>query len=346
MATIKDVAREAGVSIATVSRVINGSELVRPETRLLVREAATRLRYSPNLVARSLITQRTHTLGVLLPDLYGEFYSEVIRGIDLAARKQGFHLLISSSHADTAELIEAVRSMHGRIDGLIVMAPDIDVPVALESAGGSFPLVLLDPSVEVHGHDSISIANFEGAYAMVRHLAGLGHQLIATVTGPERNADARQRLEGYQAAMRDAGLAPAAGAVVGGDFTEASGYEAVKRMLEAGPLPSAIFAANDYMAVGVMGALNDAGVRVPEQAAVGGFDDIALARYLNPPLTTVRVDAFELGQSAVRRLMIRQQHPDAPIHREQLRTALVVRRSCGAAIAPHGRTGSSRVRGR
>jgi LacI family transcriptional regulator len=331
MATIKDVAREAGVSTATVSRVFNGSGLVSADTRRQVNEVATRLRYWPNGVARSLITQRTHALGVLLPDLYGEFYSEVIRGLDQAARVEGFHLLVSSSHADTAELMDAVRSMRGRIDGLIVMAPDVDAPAALEASGANFPMVLIDPGSEAAGFDTISIANFEGANAMTRHLAKLGHRRIAIVTGPKRNADARQRLEGYRAALKDLGLPHDADLEYEGDFTEPSGCAAVKRMIEERKMPGAIFAANDYMAVGVMGALSDAGVRVPDQAAVTGFDDIVLARHLNPPLTTVHVDAVGLGRRAVERLLIRQRAPAIlGRHRELIGTTLAIRASCGA----------------
>ncbi len=347
MATIKDVAREAGVSIATVSRVFNESDLVSEDTRRQVREVAARMRYWPNGVARSLITNRTNALGVLLPDLYGEFYSEVIRGIDLAARKEGFHLLISSSHADTAELVDAIRSMRGRIDGLIVMAPDVDAPAALETSGANFPLVLIDPAAEVTGFDSISIANYQGAFAMVKHLVKLGHRRIATIMGPERNGDARQRLEGYRAALRDSGIARSADLEIPGDFTEPSGYEAVSTLLRLHPRPTAVFSGNDYMAVGVMGALSDAGVKVPEGMAVGGFDNIALARYLNPPLTTVRVDAYGLGQKAVSRLLLIRRAPQsARRRRDVLRTTLVVRGSCGSRLGGRRRTPTRRMRGR
>jgi LacI family transcriptional regulator len=215
---------------------------------------------------------------------------------------------------------------------LIVMAPDVDVPAALAVSGANFPIVLIDPGAEVEGFDTISIANFEGAYAMTRHLAGLGHRSIAIVAGPQRNADARQRLEGYRAALRDLGLPIEPELEFEGDFTEPSGYAAVTQMIESRRLPSAIFAANDYMAVGVMEALRDAGMRVPDHAAVTGFDDIVLARHLNPPLTTVHVDSFGLGQRAVERLLIRQRAPSIlGRHRELVRTTLAVRASCGAA---------------
>ena len=149
MATIKDVAKLAGVSVATVSRVFNDSSLVSEPTRDHVRGVAEQLNYWPNGVARSLITSRTNAIGVLLPDLFGEFFSEVIRGIDRSARKLGLHLLLSSSHADTEELIAALRVMRGRIDGLIVMAPDVDAPGAIQASGVDFPYLLIDPGIGV-----------------------------------------------------------------------------------------------------------------------------------------------------------------------------------------------------
>jgi LacI family transcriptional regulator len=335
MATIKDVAREAGVSVATVSRVFNDSGLVSVDTRRTVREVAARLNYWPHGVARSLITSRTNAVGVLLPDMYGEFFSEIIRGADLAARREGLHLLVSSSHANAEELVAAMRSMRGRIDGLIVMAPDVEQPVGTQVCGGHFPVVLLDPGFDAEECDTIAIANHDGARAMVRHLLGLGHRRIATVTGPERNIDARQRLAGYRTALREAGAESSPELEIAGDFTETSGYEAAARLLRLAPRPTAVFAGNDYMAAGILGALSDAGVRVPEQIAVTGFDDIAMARYLNPSLTTVQVDMLQLGERAVGRLLDIRREANGTHRHEMLPTTLVVRGSCGAhALQP------------
>ena len=344
MATIKDVARLAGVSVATVSRVLNGSAVVSAPRRGRVQKAAARLNYSPNVAARSLITNRTHTIGVLLPDLFGEFFSEVIRGIDHAARDAQLHLLLSSSHADTEELIAALRAMHGRIDGMIVMAPDIAAPKALERARAEIPLVLIDPGLGARSCDSISISNHEGAYLLVKHLLDLGHRRIATITGPPGNIDAEQRLAGYHKALKDSGGERDPELEIAGDFSEPSGYEGAMRLLALPRAPTAVFAANDYMAVGVLGALSDAGVRVPQDMAVGGFDDIAMARYLNPPLTTVRVDAYRLGRRAAEWLI---GHRDVAAARTPLRevmpTTLVVRGSCGAG-GERSRAGVTRSR--
>jgi len=331
MATIRDVARISQVSIATVSRVFNGSPLVSPETRRRVLASASRLGYWPNGIARSLITSRTHALGVLVPDLFGEFFSEVVHGMDLAARERGHHLLVSRSSSSPDDLNEAIRTMRGRVDGLIVMAPDFDADPVLRSTAGAVSTVLMNPHAPPAGHDAVAIANREGAASAVRHLIGLGHRSIALIGGPEHNIDARQRRDGWRAALIEAWITPAPDLELRGDFAERSGYEAAAELLRRARRPTAIFAANDYMAVGALGALHDAGVRVPLDVAVAGFDDIALARYLNPPLTTVRVDMEGLGRRAVELLLDREADAESVGRRfDVLPTALVVRRSCGA----------------
>lgn len=336
MATIRDVARASNVSIATVSRVFNDSSSVREETRERVVAAAARLGYWPNGIARSLITNRTHTLGVLLPDLYGEFFSEVIHGIDLAARAKGYHLLVSRSSSNGGELTSVLRSMRGRVDGLVVMSPDVDASAALRQAAGSCAAVLLNPECEIAGYDTISMDNFEGAHAVTRHLLSLGHREIATISGPAQNIDARQRLDGYRAALAEAGVEARPEWELLGDFTERSGYEAALELIRRLPKPAAVFVANDYMAIGMLGAMQDRGVRVPEDLAVAGFDDIPMARYLTPPLTTVHVDMLQLGRRAVELLLESRLGLRATVERrETLPTSLVVRSSCGS-LSPGG----------
>lgn len=327
MATIKEVAQAAGVSIATVSRVYSGTARVSEETAARVRSAAAMLDYWPNSAARSLTTSRTHALGVLLPDLFGEFFSEVIRGIDREAHRERFQILISSSHANSDEFIAAARSMRGRIDGLVALTPDANSVGAIHEIQRSMHVVLMNPWSAVEGCDAVSIGSYDGAVALVRHLIRLGHRRIATVTGPEGNIDAYDRLRGYRAALAEAGIEADDDLVIPGDFTEASGYASVARILGRRPRPTAVFAANDYMAIGLLGALRDARIHVPEDLAVAGFDDIPIAQYLSPALTTVRVDAYALGQRAVQLWM----QPDASngVRRESLETRLIVRGSCG-----------------
>jgi len=329
-ATIRDVARAAGVSVATVSRVFNNSGPVHEETRARIREVASALRYSPNSAARSLITAKSNTLGVLLPDLYGEFFSEVIRGIDQTAQDNGYHVLVSSSHETQARIEGAMRAMRGRVDGLIVMSPDIDGPTLAANLPDSLPVVLLNCAVDGTSYDAISVDNFGGAYAMVRHLLSSGPTRVAIITGSSRNYDARERLRGYRAALRDAGAEQQEGWEIAGDFTETGGYRAARAIAALSPRPTAVFAANDAMAIGALSAFREVGLRVPEDIAVAGFDDIPMARYMSPPLTSVHVEISELGARAMGVLLAAVQEKNR--HERQqvvLPTTLVVRQSCG-----------------
>ncbi|MEO8192340.1 MAG: LacI family DNA-binding transcriptional regulator [Gemmatimonadales bacterium] len=333
MVTIKDVAREASVSVATVSRVLNGAGVVRPETARRIRDVASAMRYTPHSGARSLITSKTHTLGVLLPDLYGEFFSEVIRGIDLAARRSGFHILVSSSYEGRSEIEEAMRAMRGRVDGVLLMSPDIDAD-SLLNVPANLPVVLLCSASRGSRADSVTIQNFRGAREMVAHLLGLGHRRVAIIKGAAGNYDAAERLRGYRSALRDAGVEPERSLEREGQFTEAGGYAAALELLAVNPRPTAIFAANDSMAIGVLSALRESGVRVPEEMAVAGFDDIPLARYMDPPLSSVKVPISDLGARAVGMLLrgIASKNGDIQ-QRERVSTELVLRRSSGAPSA-------------
>lgn len=329
--TIKDVAREAGVSVATVSRVLNGKQPVKAATQRLIHEVAARLRYVPHGGARSLITRRTHTVGVVLPDLYGEFFSELIRGIDLAARRHGYHLLVSSSHDDAQEIEAALRAMRGRVDGLIVMSPDVDAGSLEANLPDTQPAVLLNSTLGGGAWHALNVDNYGGAFAMVQHLASLGHRRIALITGPARNLDAQERRRGYEDAVRDLFPAREPGLVLAGDFSEESGYQAGRRLLELSPRPDAVFAANDAMAIGCLAALTEGGVQVPGDVALAGFDDIPTSRFMMPPLTSVRVSIADLGARALERLHAAVEAGNAGERsRETIATELVVRGSCGA----------------
>ncbi len=333
--TIHDVAARAGVSVATVSRVLNGKELVREETSRQVLAAAKSLRYVPNVAARSLSIRRSQTIGIVLPDVHGEFFSEVIRGIDVAARREGYHILVSGSHSDAGEMLEVLETMHGRVDGLVVMAPDIPLASLREPLAPDLPLVLLNSSDG--GLDAITIDNYGGARAMMRHLNDLGHTRVAFIKGPAHNGDARERLRGFRHVMRAHGSAARA-LEFGGDFTERSGYDAAKLIAAQKPRPTAIFAANDSMAIGALSALSDLGVDVPRSMSVAGFDDIPIARYVAPPLTTIRVDIAELGRRAFALLLGALGHPSQKEwQRECVATSLVIRKSTDQR--PDGRKG-------
>jgi LacI family transcriptional regulator len=330
LSTIHDVARAAGVSTATVSRVLNGNARVSDESSGRVLAAAATLDYWPNAAARSLRQRRSHSLGILLPDLYGEFFSEVIRGIDHAARQAKFQVLISSSHGE-AEAIAAARSMRGRVDGLVVMAPHSESIASIGRIIRRFPAVFLNTR-SVSGTSAVTVANEEGARQVVGHLLALGHRTVAVIMGPHGNTDAEERLHGYRRAIADAGIEPNPALEIAGDFTESSGFHAATQLLALNPQPSAVFATNDYMAIGLLSALGGRAVRVPADMAVAGFDDIAIAQYVTPALTTVHVDAYELGACAVRLLVtaIGAHHKGVPSRHEILPATLVIRQSTQA----------------
>ncbi len=329
MVTIKDVAREAGVSVASVSRALNGTGEVTDEIRKRVQAAADRLRYIPDRAAQMLITRQTRTIGVLLPDLHGEFFSELIRGIDAAARGRALHLLVSSSHGTTDEAASALRSMMGRVDGVLVMSAHVDDRFLRRILPRSIPAVLMNTGNR-RGSSSVSVDNAGGAFAMTRHLLGRGYKRVAHVSGPEGNFDAQERLRGYKEALRR--HAPGRREwIIAGDFTEESGYRAAREILALELRPDAVFAGNDAMAVGCLFALTEAGLRVPLDMGLAGFDDIPISRFVTPPLTTVRVNTSELGARALDRLAAAIEHGGRlRASNEVLPTELVVRASCGA----------------
>lgn len=308
---------------------MNGAVGISGATRERILRTARKLRYTPHGAARSLITRRTHTVGVLLPDMHGEFFSELIRGIDRAARARGLHLLVSSSHGDAVEAAAALRAMHGRVDGLLVMSPHADAEFLDANLPREAPLVLMNTRATDARHPSFNVDNFGGASAMMKHLVGRGHRRIALIAGPDSNFEAQERLRGYRDALAQL-LTGNEEMVLHGDFTEESGWLVGKQILALADRPTAVFASNDMMAIGCMFALNEAGVAIPQEIAVTGYDDIPIARYVSPPLTSVRVRITELGALALERLVLGIETPEKIAATAQtLRTELVVRSSCG-----------------
>jgi LacI family transcriptional regulator len=298
-ATIRDVAERAEVSVASVSRVLNGAGPVTEATKKRVFEAAQALQYVPHSGARSLSTSKTQTIGVILPDLYGEFFSELIRGMDVAARSLGYHLIVSSSHDDAEEASAAIRSMRGRVDGLIVLSPHLDAANLASALAGRTPILLMNGGADA-GRPSIVVDNHGGAVLAIEHLVATGRRRIAHIAGPAGNLEAEARLAGYLQAMAQAGLPTS---VVEGAFTQSSGHAAGVELAQREPRPDAVFAGNDNMAVGAMLALQDAGLRVPEDIAIIGFDDVPIAGLVRPALTTLRIHIAETGRSALERLV-------------------------------------------
>jgi len=320
-ATIRDVARAAGLSVASISRVLNDHDHVRPGTRRKVIEAMNALGYVPNAAARSLSTAKSQAIGVILPDLHGEFFSELVRGMDRAASERGYLLLLSTMHADSRLAGQVMGTMRGRVDGLILMAPQFSSEELERTLPGGLPAVLIN-CAEQSVHHNLRIDNRGGVMLMVRHLLAGGRRNIVHLAGYAGNLDARERTQAFREAM--AALAPELPArVVEGDFTDASGERLVQRLIAEGTEFDAVLAANDMMALGALLALQTVGVDVPSQVAVAGFDDVPMARYLG--LSTVRVDMVKLGECAVARLVDELQGQSEPASLERLATSLVVR---------------------
>ncbi|MDB4909098.1 MAG: transcriptional regulator [Gemmatimonadetes bacterium] len=338
--TIKDVARLASVSVATVSRVLNSSAPVSPDTRERVLQVARSLHFVPNGSARSLSRRRAAALGVILPDLYGEFFSELLRGIDQAAQRASHSLLVSSSHHDARGIGSAIRAMRGRVDGLLIMAPEVDAADVAEVLPADFPTVLINGAAASSSVQTITVDNFGGAQAMTEHLLSLGRRRIGFIAGAAHNADALERERGHHAALQSAGLPIDPELYVRGDFSEESGWQGAATLMGILSPPAAIFAANDAMAIGAISYLREQDITVPERMAVVGFDDIPVARYLNPSLTTVRVGIAALGQQATALLLDALDNRAPPTNvasRSVLPTHLVIRGSCGSPTSAPSR---------
>ncbi|PNS08218.1 LacI family DNA-binding transcriptional regulator [Solilutibacter silvestris] len=321
--TIKDIAVLAKVSVATVSRALNGQDSVTEEARAKVLAAAAELRYQPHHAARSLSSRRTHTVGVVLPDFEGEFFSELIHGIEREARLQGHQLLVSCSHTDPDLQRQVLQAMRGRVDGLLIMSPQVDSGAQLlENLFPGIPTVLINSHLPACAElPTVNVDNHAGARAIVEHLLECGYRRIAFIAGPEDNFEARERLRAYVDALRE--LSPSLTPwVLPGDFTVTRGHEAGEFLAGLAERPDAVFAANDQMALGCLFALARKGVHVPDDIALAGFDDIPLAACTWPRLTTAGTDIVELGARAVRRLLAAD-----GAHAELVTPKLIVRES-------------------
>ncbi|RMB54862.1 LacI family transcriptional regulator [Sphingomonas sp. PP-CE-3A-406] len=299
-ATVRDIAREAAVSVATVSRALNGHSNVRPEVRAHIESVATRLGYVPHAAARHLSSARSGMIGVVVPDLHGEFFSELLRGMDREASELGLYLMMMVMHGDAQRGVAALHAMRGRVDGLVVMAPQVSAGELLAHLPQGMPAILVNCAPGQVGRSELRIDNVAGATTLVEHLIAGGRRRLVHIAGPEGNIDAEERLRGARDACARAGLALH---VLPGDFREPAGASAVATLLDDGTEFDAIFAANDMMAIGAMMALKRAGVAVPDQVAICGFDDVPLTRLISPSLTSASIDIASFGAGAVARLV-------------------------------------------
>jgi DNA-binding LacI/PurR family transcriptional regulator len=293
-ATIRDVAALAGVSYQTVSRVINDDERVRPVTRQRVEAAIAELDFRPNAIARFMATGTTRTLTCLAPNLTDYTFARIIEGAEQEARRHGY-FLFSASAEDEATFATLVDQLvaSGRTEGLLVINPYADS--RHRYLPDNVPSVFVGARPREEAVDSVALDDEGAAIIAAEHLLALGHRRIATICGPMREDCSQDRLAGYQAVLAAAGLPLDADLVAEGDWSATSGHEAFARLMRQPSPPSAIFAQNDRMAVGVLRAAREAGLHVPSQLAVVGFDDMPLASYFDPSLTTMRQDLVAIG---------------------------------------------------
>jgi Transcriptional regulators len=329
-ATIEDVARQAQVSISTVSRVLNDSAPVDDEAKTRVLEAVNSLHYTPHSAARMLASRKTNTIGLLLLDIGGEFYTPMLRGIEAVASDAGFDLLIHSTRTSHVGKIPRRALGEHNTDGLLAFTDALDATELTRLNEIGFPVVLMHQTapagIEI---PSVSIENKTGARQVVDHLISVHHaRRIVYLRGPKDNEDSAEREKGYRAALKDHDLPFDPMLVVSGEFESEQAYLAVKSLIENGVKFDAIFTGDDDSAIGVTQALKEAGLRVPQDVAIAGFDDSLFARILTPPLTTVRAPIEQVGREAVRQLihLIRNEPTEA---HTILPVELILRSSCG-----------------
>jgi LacI family transcriptional regulator len=322
---MKQVAERAGVSTSTVSHVINQTRAVSADVRARVHAIIAELRYVPSAVARSLKSDRTRTLGLMVPDNANPCYAELIRGIEDTAFARGYHLILCNADDDQHKQVAYLRGlMEKRIDGLVLVAVEAGDELALLLREQRVPLVLVDRAVSGVAADFIETDQVTGGYVATRHLIELGHTDIGCVYGPFPRTP---RLDGYRRALLEAGIAPRPELQVRSDFTSEGGFQAFRQLLALEPRPSAIFACNDLMAIGGICAASEAGLRLPEDLSVIGHDDIAQAAYASPRLTTMAQPKYAMGERVAHMLLQRISNDELRLRQETRQATLVVRQS-------------------
>jgi LacI family transcriptional regulator len=327
---MKQVAQRAGVSISTVSHVINNTRVVSSDVRARVQGVIDELRYIPSAVARSLKNDKTDTISVLVPNNSNPYFAELIRWIEDAAFQCGYNMILCNAHGGADKQTAYLRLlMEKRIDGLVLVASGADDEQELMLRHEAVPIVQLERALPGLEADVVYAGQEEGAWQATRHLIGLGHRAIACVSGPPDLPRARERVAGYLRAMAEAGLEVPSGRVVHDAFTSAGGHAAFSRLLDQPHPPSAVFVTSDLMALGGLCAAGRLGLRIPAELSVIGYDDIEGAGYASPPLTTVAPPKRDMARLAIELLIERIRGNARPLHREALGSTLVVRASTG-----------------
>jgi LacI family repressor for deo operon, udp, cdd, tsx, nupC, and nupG len=319
--TIRDIAKRAGVSVATVSRTLSAPETVRPIKRERVQQAIDEMNYAPNAIARQLRRRRNEAIIVIVPEIANPFFSGIVQSIENVAHDLGYRVLIGETQGKQERLDYYADMVQTRVvDGLILLGSLLPTAVRVDLAGGhasKIPLVLACEKFEGLDCPSVVIDNVAAGALAVAHLVAVGCRAIATITGPPTNTLSQDRLRGYHEALVAADLPVPEGGVVEGDFSIDSGYTAMLRLLDAPTRPDGLFCANDEMAIGAQQAIRERGLSMPGDIAIVGFDDLRFGAFAAPPLTTIRQPTTELGETAMRMM-------DAVLHKRALNQKSVV----------------------
>ena len=343
MATMADVARSAGVSVATVSHVLNDTRPVLPRTRQAVLDAIEELGYTPNTLARSLVTSRTRSIGLAVSAISNPYFTEILQGVEACALEHGYGLLVADPHEDPGHERKVVRLLHERrVDGVIVAPSAAPGELVAYLRRHAVPTVFLDrvpdsPGDDAPVFDQVSADGTEPTVRLVTHLAGLGHRRIGLVAGRPGLSTTRERIAGYRQGLAAAGLPYDERLLVHGDSESAGAERATAALLSSGARPTALVTANNAMTIGALRALRDAGLSVPHDIALCCFDDFAWADLFRPRLTAIAQPSREIGARAVRLLLDRLAEPDRPARSVRLPCTFVHRTSCGCPETPGAR---------
>jgi LacI family transcriptional regulator len=335
--TIIEVAAEAGVSVGTASRVINNDAHVAPETRERVSDVMLRLGFIPNRQARSLAGGKTNTIGVLVPDLSTAYIGEIMHGIDAELALNQLDLMLFTTHRTASKEANYVANMvKGMVDGLLVVLPRSPADYAGSLTARNFPFVLIDHQGNSEPSPAVGATNWQGAYNATEYLIKLGHTRIGFITGSMDLGAATDRLDGYKSALRVHHIVEDTSLIYEGTFFQPDGYAGACALLDTENPPTAIFASNDAMAMGVMDAVRGRDLHVPEDISIIGFDDVPQAALVRPALTTVRQPLEQMGRVATQMLLDRLKNPQLEIIRIELPTELMIR---GSTLPPKGTAG-------
>jgi len=330
--TLRDIAKVAGVSPMTVSRALNRSSKVRAETRKRILSIAGDLDFQPDLRMRELSSGRTKLLGLLVSDIRNPFYAELARGIEDKALESGYNVIYCSTDTNPSRTGDYTNLLlKAGVDGLIFASARLNEPTVKKLIAEKFPLVLVNRKMRGENYNYVVCNNYIGAREITEHLISTGYRKIAIITGSANLSTGTDRLRGYQQALKDSGIPFRKEYVYQGPFIKETGYQGTRQLLSLKNRPEAIFAGNDYIAMGVIRAIGEARLEIPEDIALVGFDDTDFAANFQPKLTTVSQRKYEMGNLGVKTLIdfIEREQTDY-IHKIVLEPRLIIRDSCGA----------------